>query len=39
MTPLSEVMRLIHAGEIEDGKTLIGVLLYASRLLPASKGK
>ncbi len=30
MTPLSEVMRLIHAGEIEDGKTLIGVLLYAS---------
>ena len=30
MTPLSEVMRLIHAGEIEDGKTLIGVLLYDS---------
>ncbi len=30
MTPLSEVMRLIHAGKIEDGKTLIGVLLYAS---------
>lgn len=29
MTPLSEVMRKIHAGEIEDGKTLIGVLLYA----------
>jgi ADP-ribose pyrophosphatase len=31
MTPLSEVLRLIHAGKIEDGKTLIGVLLYASR--------
>ncbi len=31
MTPLSEVLRMIHAGKIEDGKTLIGVLLYASR--------
>ena len=31
MTPLSEVMRMIHAGKIEDGKTLIGVLLYAAR--------
>jgi ADP-ribose pyrophosphatase len=30
MTPLSEVLRLIQAGKIEDGKTLIGVLLYAS---------
>src|ERR1700744_1071601 len=30
MTPLSEVMRLIHAGKILDGKTLVGVLLYAS---------
>ena len=30
MTPLSEVMQMIHAGKIEDGKTLIGVLLYAS---------
>jgi ADP-ribose pyrophosphatase len=30
MTPLSEVMRLIQAGKIEDGKTLIGVLLYAA---------
>ena len=30
MTPLSEVLRLIHAGKIHDGKTLIGVLLYAS---------
>jgi ADP-ribose pyrophosphatase len=30
MTPLSEVMKMIHAGKIEDGKTLIGVLLYAS---------
>ncbi len=32
MTPLSEVLHMMHAGEIEDGKTLIGVLLYASRL-------
>jgi len=32
MTPLSEVLRLIHAGKIQDGKTLIGVLLYAGRL-------
>jgi ADP-ribose pyrophosphatase len=31
MTPLSEVLRLIHAGKIEDGKTLIGVLLYAAK--------
>ncbi len=31
MTPLSEVLRLIRAGKIEDGKTLIGVLLYADR--------
>ena len=30
MTPLSQVMRLIHAGKIEDGKTLIGVMLYHS---------
>ena len=30
MTPLSQVLRLIHAGKIEDGKTLIGVLLYDS---------
>jgi ADP-ribose pyrophosphatase len=29
MTPLSEVLRLIRDGKIEDGKTLIGVLLYA----------
>ena len=31
MTPLSEVMRMIQAGEIQDGKTMIGVLLYASK--------
>ena len=30
MTPLSEVLRLIHAGKIHDGKTLIGVLYLAS---------
>ena len=27
-TPLSEVLRLIAAGKIEDGKTLIGVLFF-----------
>jgi ADP-ribose pyrophosphatase len=32
MTPLSEVLRLIHAGKILDGKTLVGVLLYDSLL-------
>ena len=39
MTPLSEVLRLIHTGKIEDGKTLIGVLLYDSlrRSKPARK--
>lgn len=37
MTPLSEVMGMIHRGEIEDGKTLIGVLLYASLRQAASK--
>jgi ADP-ribose pyrophosphatase len=31
MTPLSEVLRMIQAGEIEDGKTLIGVLFLASQ--------
>jgi ADP-ribose pyrophosphatase len=31
MTPLSEVLRMIHAGKILDGKTLVSVLLYASR--------
>ncbi len=31
MTPLSEVIAMIHRGEIEDGKTLIGVLLYNSQ--------
>jgi ADP-ribose pyrophosphatase len=36
MTPLSEVLRLIHAGKIHDGKTLIGVLYFASlRKIPA----
>ena len=40
MTPLSEVLRLIHDGKIEDGKTLIGVLLYDSlRRSRMSEGK
>ncbi len=30
MTPMSQVIELIQAGKIEDGKTLIGVLLYES---------
>jgi ADP-ribose pyrophosphatase len=30
MTPLSEVLRLIHAGKVLDGKSLVAVLLYAS---------
>jgi ADP-ribose pyrophosphatase len=39
MTPLSEVLKLIHAGKIQDGKTLIAVLLYAAQhaTKPASK--
>ena len=37
MTPLSEVMPLIHAGKIQDGKTLIGVLMYDS-MWRSSKG-
>ena len=31
MTPLSEVLSMIAEGKIEDGKTLIGVLFYASQ--------
>ena len=27
--PLSELLRLIDAGEIRDGKTLVSVMLYA----------
>ena len=30
MTPLSEVLDMIHAGKILDGKTLVSVLLYES---------
>ncbi len=30
MTPLSEVLKMIYAGKIEDGKTLIGVQFYAA---------
>lgn len=30
--PLSELLRLIEAGEIRDGKTLVSVMLYARRL-------
>ena len=31
LVPLSEVLRLIDAGEIRDGKTVISVMLYARR--------
>ena len=30
MTPLSEVVAMIHANKIHDGKTIIGVLMYES---------
>jgi ADP-ribose pyrophosphatase len=36
LTPLSEALRLARAGKLHDGKTLIGVLLYAE-LLNASR--
>lgn len=34
MTPLSQVLELIKAGEIQDGKTLIGVLMYTTKRMP-----
>ncbi len=34
MTPLSEVVRMIQQNKIHDGKTIIGVLLYASLFRP-----
>ncbi|HEY4357464.1 MAG TPA: NUDIX hydrolase [Acidobacteriaceae bacterium] len=37
MTPLSEVIRMIHQDKIHDGKTLIGVLFYESLRKKASK--
>jgi ADP-ribose pyrophosphatase len=36
MVPLSELLSMIDEGKIEDGKTLISVMLYA-RLLQAAK--
>lgn len=39
MTPLSEVLKMIYGGKIEDGKTLIGVQFYAAQLKAASKPK
>jgi ADP-ribose pyrophosphatase len=38
LAPLSEVLRLIDAGEIRDGKTLVSVMLYA-RLRAGKKNK
>ena len=38
LAPLSEVLRLIDAGEIRDGKTLVSVMLYA-RLRAGKKKK
>jgi ADP-ribose pyrophosphatase len=37
LVPLSEVLRLIDAGEIRDGKTLVSVMLYARRLSAKKK--
>jgi ADP-ribose pyrophosphatase len=37
LVPLSEVLRLIDAGEIRDGKTLVSVMLYARRLAAKKK--
>lgn len=30
LTPLSEALRMVHTGQIHDGKALIGVLYYAT---------
>jgi ADP-ribose pyrophosphatase len=38
MTPLSEALRMIEAGKIEDGKTLIGVMLFASAFYKTNGG-
>jgi ADP-ribose pyrophosphatase len=37
LVPLSEVLRLIDAGEIRDGKTLVSVMLYARRRATGKK--
>jgi ADP-ribose pyrophosphatase len=37
LVKLSEVLRLIDAGEIRDGKTLVSVMLYARRTTKAKK--
>jgi ADP-ribose pyrophosphatase len=37
LVPLSEVLRLIDAGEIRDGKTLVSVMLYARRRAAGKK--
>lgn len=37
MTPLSEALRMINEGKIQDGKTLIGVLFYESLRHAATK--
>ena len=31
LVPLSRALRMIEQGEIHDGKTLIGILLYAQQ--------
>jgi ADP-ribose pyrophosphatase len=38
LVPLSEVLRLIDAGEIRDGKTLVSVMLYARLRKGKKKG-
>jgi ADP-ribose pyrophosphatase len=37
LVPISEVLRLIDAGEIRDGKTLVSVMLYARRIAAKKK--
>ncbi len=37
MKPLSKVLKMIYAGEIEDGKTLIGVQFYAAQRKAAKR--
>jgi ADP-ribose pyrophosphatase len=39
MTPLSKVLKMIYAGEIEDGKTLIGVQFYAAKRKAEAKAR
>ena len=39
MMPLSDVLEMVHRGEIQDGKTLVSVMLYARLLDERRKAK